>query len=232
MNTTPTTDRVPASGVQRRVKGLFAMGHRSPDLAKRLGCSPRMTFMKAGQASIARDTAEKVYALYDELRNVPGPLLHRPNWYRRPDWITPAEWDGYDIDNPLVNPRMVPPPRTETPQFPRRRPRPADYTADGRVPLCRTYTDPDLWHADPGTEPYREAMRACHACPVRATCARTALEHNEPYGVWGGLSEEHRRSIRSSLVKRTGSRFIAGTPELRDTITTLIGTERDNHDGS
>lgn len=51
--------------------------------------------------------------------------------------------------------------------------------------------------------PYRERKREkerridqaraiCNACPVLDECRRHALAAVEPYGVWGGLSEEER----------------------------------------
>ncbi|MER7758179.1 WhiB family transcriptional regulator [Streptomyces sp. NPDC097619] len=39
------------------------------------------------------------------------------------------------------------------------------------------------------------AKKVCAACPVRAQCLRHALRVQEPYGVWGGLTEEERRAV-------------------------------------
>lgn len=36
------------------------------------------------------------------------------------------------------------------------------------------------------------AKAVCAACPVLSNCRRHALMVHEPYGVWGGLSEEER----------------------------------------
>ncbi|MDO5026031.1 MAG: WhiB family transcriptional regulator [Trueperella sp.] len=41
------------------------------------------------------------------------------------------------------------------------------------------------------------AKRICQSCPVLAECREYALVHREPYGVWGGLSEEERKRIIS-----------------------------------
>ena len=38
------------------------------------------------------------------------------------------------------------------------------------------------------------AREICHACPVLGQCRSYALSTAEPYGVWGGLTEEERRS--------------------------------------
>lgn len=42
----------------------------------------------------------------------------------------------------------------------------------------------------------REAKRICAACSVRAECLEYALENDERFGVWGGLSERERRKLR------------------------------------
>jgi WhiB family transcriptional regulator, redox-sensing transcriptional regulator len=41
----------------------------------------------------------------------------------------------------------------------------------------------------------RAAKAICAGCPVLITCARHALTVREPYGVWGGLSEDDREAI-------------------------------------
>ncbi|GAA1877459.1 WhiB family transcriptional regulator [Pseudonocardia ailaonensis] len=41
----------------------------------------------------------------------------------------------------------------------------------------------------------RRAKEICAACPVIEQCRRHALEVQEPYGVWGGLSEHERDAI-------------------------------------
>jgi WhiB family redox-sensing transcriptional regulator len=41
----------------------------------------------------------------------------------------------------------------------------------------------------------RTAKAVCATCPVIAECAAHALSVREPYGVWGGLSEDDREQI-------------------------------------
>ncbi|MHA6758045.1 WhiB family transcriptional regulator [Streptacidiphilus sp. PAMC 29251] len=36
------------------------------------------------------------------------------------------------------------------------------------------------------------AKQVCGHCPVREPCLQFALDAREPYGVWGGLTEEER----------------------------------------
>nr|WP_308379306.1 WhiB family transcriptional regulator [Streptomyces sp. ISL-43] len=39
------------------------------------------------------------------------------------------------------------------------------------------------------------AKRVCAGCPVRTACLDYALRTREPFGVWGGLTEEERRAL-------------------------------------
>jgi WhiB family redox-sensing transcriptional regulator len=41
------------------------------------------------------------------------------------------------------------------------------------------------------------AKRVCAACPVRPECAAHALLVQEPYGVWGGLTETERLRLQA-----------------------------------
>lgn len=40
------------------------------------------------------------------------------------------------------------------------------------------------------------AKSICATCPIKATCLETALENNERFGVWGGLTEDERYALR------------------------------------
>jgi len=65
---------------------------------------------------------------------------------------------------------------------------------------CRG-ADPDtFFHPDNERGPRRRNREAaakaiCARCPVIEECARHALAVREPYGVWGGLSEDDREAI-------------------------------------
>jgi WhiB family transcriptional regulator, redox-sensing transcriptional regulator len=66
--------------------------------------------------------------------------------------------------------------------------------------LCRT-TNPDtFFHPEGERGPSRRrrdqrAIAICHQCPVIQQCRAHALAVREPYGVWGGLTEEDRETI-------------------------------------
>jgi WhiB family redox-sensing transcriptional regulator len=66
-----------------------------------------------------------------------------------------------------------------------------DFVADG---LC-TQTDPELFFPEKGGST-REAKKVCANCTVRAECLSYALENDERFGIWGGLSERERRKLR------------------------------------
>jgi WhiB family redox-sensing transcriptional regulator len=61
--------------------------------------------------------------------------------------------------------------------------------------------DPRLFfHPEGERGPARETREAaaksvCATCPVIAECAAHALSVREPYGVWGGLSEDERDAV-------------------------------------
>ena len=42
-----------------------------------------------------------------------------------------------------------------------------------------------------------DALQVCAGCPVAGACREYALRAREPYGVWGGLTEEARRDMVS-----------------------------------
>lgn len=63
--------------------------------------------------------------------------------------------------------------------------------------LC-AQTDPEAFFPEKGGST-REAKRICQACGVRDECLEFALEHDERFGIWGGLSERERRRLKKRL---------------------------------
>ena len=45
--------------------------------------------------------------------------------------------------------------------------------------------DPDLWFAERPAD-LEQAKALCMDCPIRRECLASALEREEPWGVWGG----------------------------------------------
>lgn len=70
--------------------------------------------------------------------------------------------------------------------------------------------DPELFFpigtAGPGLLQLEAARAVCNRCPVIAVCLSFALETGQDAGVWGGLSEDERRSLRSSRQRSPVSR--------------------------
>lgn len=60
--------------------------------------------------------------------------------------------------------------------------------------LC-AQTDPEAFFPEKGGST-REAKRICESCEVRAECLQYALENDERFGIWGGMSERERRRLR------------------------------------
>lgn len=60
--------------------------------------------------------------------------------------------------------------------------------------LC-AQIDPEVFFPEKGGST-REAKKICGGCEVRTNCLQTALDHDERFGIWGGLSERERRRLR------------------------------------
>jgi WhiB family redox-sensing transcriptional regulator len=62
----------------------------------------------------------------------------------------------------------------------------------------------DLFFVDDESDGYdrEDLLRdVCTSCPVLATCAGHAIEHEE-FGFWGNMTERERRSIKRKRRKR------------------------------
>ncbi|GAA2417857.1 WhiB family transcriptional regulator [Streptomyces mauvecolor] len=57
--------------------------------------------------------------------------------------------------------------------------------------------DPELFFAHGASSPrIARAQAICRRCPLLVSCHQGALERDEEYGVWGGLTEDERRSLK------------------------------------
>ncbi|WBB63685.1 WhiB family transcriptional regulator [Streptomyces sp. WMMC500] len=68
------------------------------------------------------------------------------------------------------------------------------------VAACRGVDSSLFFHPEGERGAARSAREAsakevCMRCPVRAECAAHALAVREPYGVWGGLTEDEREEL-------------------------------------
>lgn len=60
--------------------------------------------------------------------------------------------------------------------------------------LC-AQTDPEAFFPEKGGST-RDAKRICTSCEVRSDCLEYALQNDERFGIWGGLSERERRRLK------------------------------------
>lgn len=64
--------------------------------------------------------------------------------------------------------------------------------------LC-AQTDPEAFFPEKGGST-RDAKKICASCEVRVQCLEYALQNDERFGIWGGLSERERRKLRKKAV--------------------------------
>ncbi|KRQ20607.1 transcription factor WhiB [Mycobacteroides chelonae] len=63
--------------------------------------------------------------------------------------------------------------------------------------LC-AQTDPDAFFPEKGGST-REAKEMCERCEVKDPCLEYALDNDERFGIWGGLSERERRRLKRGI---------------------------------
>jgi WhiB family redox-sensing transcriptional regulator len=56
---------------------------------------------------------------------------------------------------------------------------------------CTSYDDA-LFYDSYGRDGIALAKKICRRCPVARECLTYALEHREPYGIWGGTTPKER----------------------------------------
>ena len=71
--------------------------------------------------------------------------------------------------------------------------------SDWREQALCAQTDPESFFPDKGGSP-REAKQVCLSCAVRVECLNDALDNDERFGVWGGLSEKERRKLKHNRI--------------------------------
>lgn len=66
--------------------------------------------------------------------------------------------------------------------------------------ICNS-TDPELWFPEKGKSA-KQAIGICRECPVRQKCLEWAISHNETVGVWGGITPDERKRMRTNAMDR------------------------------
>ena len=96
---------VDATGSQRRLQALVAIGWTTREITRRLGGRDHGTvcdITSANKRSIRRATADKVKAIYDELWDKPGPSRISAQRAAKRGWVVPLAWDDDTIDDPAA----------------------------------------------------------------------------------------------------------------------------------
>lgn len=74
---------------------------------------------------------------------------------------------------------------------------------------CRD-EDPELFFpvgtTGPAVQQTAAAKRICEHCEAREPCLEFALSSNQDAGIWGGLTEDERRSMKRARQRRRRSR--------------------------
>jgi WhiB family redox-sensing transcriptional regulator len=70
-------------------------------------------------------------------------------------------------------------------------PPPGDWRFDG---AC-VGVGPEVFYPPSGQRPV-EALALCAVCSVRSECLEYAIEFNQHWGVWGGLTERQRFALK------------------------------------
>lgn len=66
---------------------------------------------------------------------------------------------------------------------------------------CPVRADLDFYSEQP--REIRACKRVCSECPVKEACVLVALRHEDPWGIWGGLTGEERKHLVTGLRERT-----------------------------
>lgn len=74
-----------------------------------------------------------------------------------------------------------------------------DDDGDWREQARCAETDPEIFFPDKGGST-RDAKGVCLVCDVRHDCLQEALDNDERFGIWGGLSERERRKLKRRAV--------------------------------
>lgn len=77
---------------------------------------------------------------------------------------------------------------------------------DWRTRAACSTEDPELFFpigtTGPAIDQVEAAKRVCSGCSVREDCLEFALASNQEAGIWGGLTEDERRTLKRARQRR------------------------------
>jgi WhiB family transcriptional regulator, redox-sensing transcriptional regulator len=122
-------------------------------------------------------------------------------------------WQHRDIQGVAVDSAKAPAPRPDQQDGP-------GWDEGGwRTQAACRGEDPELFFpigtTGPVLEQIAEAKEVCARCPVRDACLDFALSTGQAYGIWGGLTEDERRSLRRRRQRAAARQSAAGQPRDR-----------------
>ena len=80
--------------------------------------------------------------------------------------------------------------------------------------LC-AQTDPEVFFPEKGGSA-REAKAVCRSCEVRAECLGYALDHDERFGIYGGLSARERRRLKACFGEDAAAAAASAIPPAKE----------------
>lgn len=66
-------------------------------------------------------------------------------------------------------------------------------------------TDPELFFPEKGSS-HNLAIKICEACSVKIECRDWAIENEEKYGIWGGMTANERKRLNAKKWSRKRGR--------------------------
>lgn len=100
---------VDATGSQRRLQGLVALGWTTRELTRRMGGKDHGTvcdITSCNNQTIRRATADAIKEIYDKLWDHPGPSRISAQRAAKRGWVVPLAWDDDTIDDPDATPDL------------------------------------------------------------------------------------------------------------------------------
>lgn len=71
--------------------------------------------------------------------------------------------------------------------------------------LCAQVGYGDLWFPEKGSNESQHAKEVCAKCPIRLRCLEVAVQNQEAYGVFGGMTATERRPLVQAYREQNGA---------------------------
>lgn len=192
-------DRSKARGGNPLLESWWPLMRGHPAVPRRSSCAAKALTVDLGCTDVGGSIARSI--MPDDRRSVRQGSTYRAEHLAH-RWEVgsglPAQRQGYQASKPGPDrPAGTGLEMTDT----RRLPKPVANEWDWQLRgSCQGLNSSVFFHPDGerGSARSRRADRAkaiCQRCPVLEQCRRHALSAREPYGVWGGLTEEERREL-------------------------------------